>query len=76
MGEEITEPHRNIPRAVVMTLVIVSTIYIAVGLAILHIGGLTKFEQNNFNITHLVASSDWRWIILIGGVTAALATLR
>lgn len=70
MGEEITEPHRNIPKAVVLTLAIVSSLYIAVGLAILHIGGLSNFEQSNFNIAHLVASSRWRWIIVVGGVVA------
>lgn len=70
MGEEITEPHRNIPKAVVLTLAVVSSLYIAVGLAILHLGGLSNFEQSNFTIAHLVSSSRWRWLIVIGGVVA------
>ncbi|MBL4742222.1 MAG: amino acid transporter [Idiomarina sp.] len=70
MGEEITEPRRNIPKAVVLTLAVVSAIYIAVGLAILHLGGIASFEQSNFNIANLISDPSWRWLVVIGGVVA------
>ena len=47
MGEEITEPRRNIPRAIVMTLAVVTALYVIVGWSILSLGGITEFEQNN-----------------------------
>ncbi|WP_290654818.1 amino acid permease [Idiomarina sp.] len=70
MGEEITEPRRNIPKAVVLTLAVFSAIYIAVGLAILHLGGIASFEQSNFNIANLISDPSWRWLVVIGGVVA------
>ncbi len=70
MGEEIAEPRRNIPRAVWLTLILVSIIYVLVGLAILHLYDPSSAQTDNFNIANLVGDSPWRWLILIGGVTA------
>lgn len=70
MGEEITEPHRNIPKAVVLTLAVVSALYIAVGLAILHLGGLNAFEESHFNIANLISDSPWQWVVIVGGIVA------
>jgi APA family basic amino acid/polyamine antiporter len=70
MGEEITEPHRNIPKAVVLTLAVVSALYIAVGLAILHLGGLYAFEESHFNIANLISDSPWQWVVIVGGIVA------
>lgn len=70
MGEEITEPRRNIPRAVVLTLAVVSALYIAVGLAILHVGGLNTFEGSHFNIANLISDSPWQWVVIVGGILA------
>ena len=70
MGEEITDPRRNIPRAVVLTLAVVSALYIAVGLAILHVGGLNTFEESHFNIANLISDSPWQWVVIVGGILA------
>ena len=70
MGEEITEPRRNIPRAIVMTLAVVTALYVIVGWSILSLGGITEFEQNNFNIANLVPESPWQWVIILAGVVA------
>ena len=70
MGEEITDPRRNIPKAIVLTLAVVSAIYIAVGLAILHLGGVASFEQSHFNIATLISDPNWRWLVVFGGVVA------
>lgn len=70
MGEEISEPRRNIPKAVVLTLAVVSAIYIAVGLAILHVGGISSFDESRFTIASLLANPDWRLLVVIGGVVA------
>ncbi|RUO75339.1 APC family permease [Idiomarina seosinensis] len=70
MGEEITEPRKNIPKAVVLTLGVVTALYIAVGLAILHVGGLASFQQSHFNISNLVQDSPWQWLVIVGGAVA------
>lgn len=70
MGEEITNPRRNIPKAVVLTLAVVSALYIAVGLAILHVGGLNTFEESHFNIANLISDSPWQWGVIVGGILA------
>lgn len=70
MGEEITDPRRNIPKAIVLTMAVVSAIYIAVGLAILHLGGVASFEQSHFNIATLISDPNWRWLVVFGGVVA------
>ncbi|WP_157980974.1 APC family permease [Idiomarina tyrosinivorans] len=70
MGEEIRAPRQNIPKAVIITLAFISAIYISVGLTILHMGGISSFEQSNFNIAHLIADPNWRWVVIIGGLVA------
>lgn len=70
MGEEISEPRQNIPRAVVITLAVISTIYIAVGYTILHLGGIKSFEQSKFNIATLISNHNWSRLVVIGGVIA------
>ena len=70
MGEEIAEPRRNIPRAVWLTLTLISTIYILVGLAVLRVYNPAMLEADSFNIAILVGGSSWRWVIIIGGVIA------
>ncbi|MBJ7268021.1 MULTISPECIES: APC family permease [Idiomarina] len=70
MGEEISAPRRNIPKAVIITLAVISAIYIAVGLTILHLGGIQSFEQSNFNIANLIPNHSWRWLVVTGGVIA------
>ncbi|WP_404400163.1 APC family permease [Idiomarina seosinensis] len=70
MGEEITEPRKNIPRAVLLTLVLVSALYIAVGLAILQFGHLAEVKDRHFNIASLISDSPWQWLVILGGVVA------
>lgn len=70
MGEEVMNPRQTIPRAIVLTLAVISALYIAVGLAILHVSGTESFTQSNFNIANLVENSPWHSAVVIGGVVA------
>jgi len=70
MGEEVMNPRHTIPRAIVLTLAVISALYIAVGLAILHVSGTASFAQSNFNIANLVENSPWHSVVVIGGVVA------
>lgn len=70
MGEEIAHPRKNIPRAVWLTLIVVSIIYILVGMAIVHIWQYKLLLTSDFNIANLVNHSPWRWVVVGGGVVA------
>lgn len=70
MGEEVMNPRQTIPKAIVLTLAIISLLYIAVGLAILHVSGAESFAQSNFNIAQLVEHSTWHGVIVLGGIVA------
>lgn len=69
MGEEIIAPRRNIPQAVVITLTIISLLYVLLGLAILRID-TGQLVSNNYNIAYLLPDSIWQKIVLFGGITA------
>lgn len=75
MGEEIAEPRRNIPRAIWLTLLVVTAMYVLVGCAVLHVYNPAVLEADNFNIANLVAGSSWRWIIVAGGVIAMIGVV-
>lgn len=70
MGEEVTNPRHTIPRAIVLTLAVISALYIAVGVAILHVSGSAIFAQSSFNIANLVENSPWHSVVVIGGGVA------
>lgn len=70
MGEEVMNPRQTIPKAIVLTLAIISLLYIAVGLAILHVSGAESFAQSNFNIAQLVEHSTRHGVIVLGGIVA------
>lgn len=70
MGEEVMNPRHTIPKAIVLTLALISLLYIAVGLAILHVSGTASFAQSNFNIANLVENSPWHSVVVVGGIVA------
>lgn len=70
MGEEIAEPRKNIPRAVWLTLTVVSIIYMLIGAAIVHVWQSDVLLVNDFNIAKLISHSPWKWTVVIGGVVA------
>ena len=71
MGEETRENSRqNIPRAVIITLAVISTIYIAVAIRFCIWEVLKSFEQSKFNIATLISNHNWSRLVVIGGVIA------
>lgn len=82
LGEEVHEPRRTIPRAIVVTLIVSAALYMAVALvAIAAVGAdrLARATQAEAAPLALVAGRlDWpglRWIIALGAVTAMLGVL-
>jgi APA family basic amino acid/polyamine antiporter len=79
LGEEMRDPTRNIPRAIVVTLIISSLIYIAVGAAGIGTVGSDKLaEAAATEVAPLVIAAKTfnlpiaYWLVGIGAVTAML----
>ena len=79
LGEEMREPARNIPRAIIATLVVSAVLYIAVGAAgIGTVGADTLAQAARTEIAPLVVAAKTfdapavYWIVGIGAVTAML----
>ncbi|MGX5913778.1 APC family permease [Aliidiomarina sp. Khilg15.8] len=70
MGEEVVDPRHTIPRAIVLTLIITSALYVLVGLAILNSDQTLAFAERNFNIANLVSGSSLQWVVVAGGIVA------
>ena len=64
MGEEIKDPRRNIPRAVVITLVVITIIYLAVGMATLHVSNPQELSRKDFNIARLLEDNPFQVVIV------------
>jgi basic amino acid/polyamine antiporter, APA family len=79
LGEEMRDPTRNIPRAIVVTLIVSSLIYIAVGaVGIATVGADRLAEAAATEVAPLVVAAKTfdvpiaYWIVGIGAVTAML----
>ncbi|MCC5827887.1 MAG: amino acid permease [Phycisphaeraceae bacterium] len=82
MGEEVREPRRTIPRAIVLTLAVSAALYIAVGIvAIAAVGAGTLSEATESHAAPLeVVARQFNvpglhWLIAIGAMTAMLGVL-
>jgi len=82
LGEEVREPGRVIPRAVVVTLAVTLVLYVGVAIAAVGTVGIDAFAQTIEGATaplEIVAGGfawPWvRWIVAIGAVTAMLGVL-
>lgn len=75
LGEEVQQPHQNIPRAIVISLVIVLALYAGVGWSLLHILGantLASSSQPLLDAAEYIGLGSWSFVIV---AAAALATI-
>ncbi|WP_258240930.1 APC family permease [Pseudidiomarina homiensis] len=70
MGEEVREPRRIIPRAIVLTMVVVSVLYLAVAWALLQRNPL--FIGEDFILTQLMTPGLTRDFVFVGAILAML----
>ena len=82
LGEEVKEPHRTIPRAVIGTLAVSMLLYFAVAFVAVGAVGADKFAEaaeNKIAALSVVAehfNADWvAYVISIGAITAMLGVL-
>jgi basic amino acid/polyamine antiporter, APA family len=75
MGEEVRDPARTIPRAIVMALSITIAIYAIVGVALLGTLGPEALANSRAPLLDAAAAAGWLWSPPVISVGAALASL-
>jgi APA family basic amino acid/polyamine antiporter len=78
MGEEVRDPRRTIPRAIVGALSIAVAVYALVGVSLLLVLGPDRLAGSAAPIVELVRASGWDWAepaVRVGAAAAALGAL-
>jgi basic amino acid/polyamine antiporter, APA family len=78
LGEEVHDPARTIPRAIVFTLAITAVLYIAVAavaVGVLGAADLGAITRATAAPLEAAAPSSIRWLVAIGAITAMLGVL-
>lgn len=82
LGEEVREPRRTIPKAIVLTLFISAALYIGVSVVCVTLVGATEFSQMTYSSAAPLELAAARfstpvvgWIVSIGAMTAMLGVL-
>lgn len=73
LGEEVRDPKRNIPRAIITTLVFVGALYLVVALTLLAQLGAGGIAISDAPLADAVASAPWATVLV--RITAAVAAL-
>ncbi|WP_010202442.1 APC family permease [Salinibacterium sp. PAMC 21357] len=75
LGEEVRNPQRSIPRAIMTALAITATLYLAVGVVMLAVLGADGLAKSHAPIADVVNIAGWGWASGIVSVTAGVASL-
>jgi APA family basic amino acid/polyamine antiporter len=80
LGEEVLEPKRTIPRAIISTLVVAATIYLGVAVVAVGAAGAEGLQTATESAAPLeIVARDFplkvHWLIAIGAMTAMLGVL-
>lgn len=78
LGEEIREPQRSIPRAILIALGVAVVVYAVVGVAVLAVLGPGAVAATVTPLTAAVSAGDWAWAtpwVQAGAAVAALGAL-
>ena len=78
MGEEVRDPQRTIPRAILIALGIAVIVYAAVGTTVLAVLGPDRLADSTAPLVAVARSSGWSWpipVVAVGGAAASLGAL-
>jgi len=78
MGEEVRDPRRNIPRAIVLALSLVVVIYALVGAVVLLVLGASGTAATAQPLALVVQEAGWGWaapLVRLGAAAASLGAL-
>jgi len=75
MGEEVRDPRRVIPRAIVIAFLIALAVYAVVAVAVLSALGPDAVAASTAPVADAAAQSGWAWIDVVVRIGAAAASL-
>jgi basic amino acid/polyamine antiporter, APA family len=75
LGEEVVQPRKTIPRAIVTALAITVALYALVAVILLSTLGADRLAASTTPLTDAAALSPWPWAVPVVEVAAALAAL-
>ncbi len=75
MGEEVREPQRTIPRAIVVALSVTLVVYAVLGLVALAVLGPDALARSTSPLADVASAGGWGWTVVVVGIGAALAAL-
>lgn len=75
LGEEVKDPRRTIPRAILLSLAIAAAVYAGVALTLLAVLGPDGVASTAAPLADEVAAGTWSWAAPVVRVAAALASL-
>ncbi|MBF4563140.1 APC family permease [Microbacterium sp. VKM Ac-2870] len=78
MGEEVRDPQRTIPRAIVVALALALVVYVAVAVSALATLGPERLATSSAPLAEVAAAGGWDWtapVVRIGAAAASLGAL-
>jgi APA family basic amino acid/polyamine antiporter len=78
LGEEVRNPRRVIPRAILVALLIAVVVYAAVAMTTLAALGPQRLAASSAPVADAVAAGSWSWavpVVRVGAVAASLGSL-
>ncbi|WP_317230704.1 APC family permease [Clavibacter sp. MX14-G9D] len=75
MGEEVRDPARTIPRAILLALGGALVVYALVAVTLLGVLGEARLTGSTAPLTDVVRAAGWAWAVPVVGVGAAAACL-
>lgn len=78
MGEEVKNPTRSIPKAILTALALTLIVYVLIAVTVLLTIGPTRLATSAAPLVDVVTSSSWSWaapLVRIGAAAAALGAL-
>jgi APA family basic amino acid/polyamine antiporter len=78
LGEEVRDPARTVPRAVLIALGLTTLVYTAVALVLLHVLGVQRLATSTAAVADAVAAGSGSWavpVVVVGAAAASLGAL-
>lgn len=75
LAEEVKDPERTIPKAVLLALALTLVLYVVIAVTLLVVLGPGRLASSTAPLADVVAASSWPWLAPIVGAGAAAAAL-